>query len=252
MEVKLLSTTDNAKELIFAAGRQCYTQGWIGNAWQEVEDSKVQIVDLNDRHICTEKEIYSLVAYLKESGHTSVLEHVKFTFAVDGVSRALTHQLVRHRLASYSQQSQRYVDFKFEFSIHAFVTPPKIENKDLAYAKYVNVLRNIQDTYNDLLSLGVDPEDARYVLPNASKTRVVITMNCVALLHFFGLRSCALAQWEIRDLSDTMLRICKAELPCVFESVGSRCLSLGYCPESKKRSCGKYKTKKEALRPCIP
>ncbi len=248
MKVKLLTTTPNANELIFAAGRQCYASGWAGDTWQEVEDGIVQVLDLNDSHICTLKEMEGLVSYLKESGHTSVLEHVKFTFAIDGVSRALTHQLVRHRLASYSQQSQRYVEFKLEFSPNNFVIPPKIKKNDLAYAKYINILKNIQDIYNDLINLGIDPEDARYVFPNAAKTRIVVTMNCVALLHFFGLRCCALAQWEIRNLSDVLLSICKDKLPSVFTSAGSRCINLGYCPENKQRSCGKYPIKLDALK----
>ena len=247
MEVKLMSVTPNAKELIFAAGRQCYTRGWVGDSWQEVENDKVQILDLNDNHVCTEKEITTLVSYLKESGHTSVLEHVKFTFAIDGVSRALSHQLVRHRLASYSQQSQRYVNLEMRFDLDEFVIPPKIKKNEEACINYVSILSDIKGTYNKLIALGIEPEDARYVLPNASKTRIVMTMNCVALLHFFGLRSCALAQWEIRNLSNILLKICKDKLPVVFNTAGSRCESLGYCPESKKRSCGKYKTKKEVI-----
>lgn len=246
-KIKLLSMTPNAKELIFAGARQCYTNGWIGDAWQEVTNGLVQVEDLNNHHICTDKEIDNLVSYLKESGHTSVLEHVKFTFAVDNVSRALTHQLVRHRLASYSQQSQRYVNLKTEFSIDNYVTPPKIKNDKTAYNEYENILFGIQKAYNKLIDLGIEPEDARFVLPNAAKTRIVVTMNCVALLHFFDLRSCSLAQWEIKDLSDKMLSICKDKLPVVFKEAGSRCISLGYCPESSKRSCGKYPIKSKVI-----
>lgn len=242
-KIKLLSMTPNAKELIFAAARQCYTGGWVGDTWQECEDGKIQVVDLNDQHICTDKEIDNLVKYLKESGHTSVLEHVKFTFAIDDISRVLSHQLVRHRLASYSQQSQRYVNLKSEFSMDNYVTPPKIKKNKVASIKYRNILSDIQKSYNELIGLGIEPEDARFVLPNAAKTRIVVTMNCVALLHFFDLRSCSLAQWEIRDLSDKMLEICKDKLPVVFKNAGSRCISLGYCPESSKRSCGKYPIK---------
>ena len=245
--IKLLSMTPNAKELIFAAARQCYTGGWIGDAWQECEDGKVQVVDLNDHHICIGEEINNLVKYLKESGHTSVLEHVKFTFAIGDVSRSLTHQLVRHRLASYSQQSQRYVNLKSEFSMYNYVVPPKIKKNKVAFIKYRDILSDIQKSYNELINLGIEPEDARFVLPNAAKTRIMVTMNCVALLHFFDLRSCSLAQWEIRNLSDKMLEICKKELPVVFKDAGSRCISLGYCPESSKRSCGKYPIKSKVI-----
>ena len=247
VKIKLLSMTQNAKELIFAAARQCYTDGWIGDAWKEREGNKVQVIDLNDQHICTDKEINNLVSYLKESGHTSVLEHVKFTFAIDNVSRVLTHQLVRHRLASYSQQSQRYVKLQTDFSIDNYVIPPKIKKNKLAYSKYEVILSDIQKSYNELVDLGIEPEDARFVLPNAAKTRIVVTMNCVALLHFFDLRSCSLAQWEIRNLSDEMLGVCKDKLPVVFKNAGSRCISLGYCPESFKRSCGKYPIKAKII-----
>ena len=247
IRIKLLSMTPNAKELIFAAARQCYSDGWVGDAWQECEDGKIQVEDLKDHHICTDKEISRLVSYLKESGHTSVLEHVKFTFAVDGISRSCSHQLVRHRIASYSQQSQRYVNLKTEFSIDNYITPPKIKKNKVACIKYEGILSDIQNAYNELIGLGIEPEDARFVLPNASKTRIVVTMNCVALLHFFNLRSCSLAQWEIRDLSDKMLNICKDKLPVVFENTGSRCISLGYCPESSKRSCGKYPIKSKII-----
>lgn len=246
MKVKLLSVTPNAKELIFAAGRQCYTEGWVGDSW-EIQDNNIVIKDLNDGHTCSDKEIERLVNYLKESGHTSVLEHAKFTFAIDDVSRALTHQLVRHRLASYSQQSQRYVDLNVQFSIDNFVVPPKILKNEKAYLEYVDLLSKTQDVYNVLINLDIPAEDARYVLPNAAKTRIVVTMNCVALLHFFGLRSCTLAQWEIRNLSNKLLAICKENLPCVFNNAGSRCENLGYCPESSKRSCGKYPTKDQVL-----
>ena len=247
MKIKLLSMTPNAKELIFTAARQCYSDGWVGDAWQECGADKVQIVDLNDHHICTDKEIDNLVKYLKESGHTSVLEHVKFTFAIDEISRACSHQLVRHRIASYSQASQRYVNLISDFSTDNYVTPPKIKKNKVAYGKYEGILSDIQNAYNELVDLGIEAEDARFVLPNATKTRIVVTMNCVALLHFFSLRSCSLAQWEIRDLSDKMLKICKNKLPVVFENAGSRCVSLGYCPESSKRSCGKYPIKSKII-----
>ena len=246
-KIKLLSMTPNAKELIFAAARQCYTGGWIGDAWQEQEDGKIKVIDLNDQHVCTDKEISNLVSYLKESGHTSVLEHVKFTFAIDGISRACSHQLVRHRIASYSQASQRYIDLKSEFSMDNYIVPPKIKKNKVASIKYRNILSDIQKSYNELIDLGIEPEDARFVLPNASKTRIVMTMNCVALLHFFNLRSCSLAQWEIRNLSNKILSICKSKLPIVFKGAGSRCISLGYCPESSKRSCGKYPLKSKIL-----
>ena len=246
MRVKLLDSTPNAKELIFAAARQCYSAGWAGDMWQETGD-EVKVVDLTEDRACTDKEMETLVSYLKESGHTSVLEHVKFTFAIDGLSRACSHQLVRHRLASFSQQSQRYVNLSRDFSIEDFVVPNSISKNTKALKKYDSLLHSLQDVYNELIKSGIPPEDARYILPNATKTRIVLTMNCAALLHFFSMRSCSLAQWEIRKLSEIMLAICRNVLPIVFKGAGARCEALGYCPESKKRSCGRHPTKSSLL-----
>lgn len=233
MEVQLLSYTPDALRLIFAAGKQCYSPEYAADIY-------------NNTGLPFDKAS-KLVSYLKESGHTSVLEHATFSFAIKGVSRALTHQLVRHRLASYSQQSQRYVDLSVDAEFSDYVTPPKIVNNSKCNIKYSELMTKLQLLYNDFISEGIDPEDARYILPNAATTKIVVTMNCVALLHFFGLRCCTLAQWEIRHLAHKMLRICKDILPAVFEDSGSRCVSLGYCPENKKRSCGKYSTKQEVL-----
>lgn len=232
MKVKLLTSTPNAKELIYTAARQCYSKGFVGDTWgDEIADDKMN----------------KLITHLKTSGHTSVLEHVSFTFAIDGISRALTHQLVRHRIASYSQQSQRYVNLNLEMNIDNYIVPPKIKENNKAYFAYVDALTNIQKTYNNLIEVGISPEDARFVLPNASITRIVMTMNCVALLHFFDLRCCNLAQWEIRDLANTLLSICKDKLPIIFKNAGSKCIALGYCPESKQRSCCKYPLKSDVV-----
>lgn len=248
MEVKLLSSTPNAKELIFVAARQCYADDWVGNYW--CEDGKYVTIDKNDdsNDIYSDEEMNKLIKHVLNSGHTSVLEHVKFTFAIDGVSRALTHQLVRHRMASYSQQSQRYVSMDGKFDIDNFVIPPSIEKNQTAKLKYIATLMKLQDTYNTLKDMDIPSEDARMVMPNVSKSRIVVTMNCVSLLHFFGLRSCTLAQWEIKKLSDKMIKICKEKLPVVFENSGSKCISLGYCPESKSRCCRKYPVKEDVLR----
>lgn len=237
MRLKVMSATPRAKELIFAAARQCYSGGWIGDEWKDICAS-LDPIDYN---------MDKLIKHVLNSGHTSVLEHVKFTFAVDDVSRALTHQLVRHRMASYSQQSQRYVSMDIDFDLDNFIIPPSIAKNETMKLKFIATLMKLQDTYNILTEGGIPAEDARFIMPNASKSRVVITMNCVSLLHFFGLRSCTLAQWEIKILSDEMLRACKEWLPVVFEHAGSRCIGLGYCPESKDRCCGKYKTKAEVL-----
>lgn len=247
IRVKLLDVTANAEKLLFAAGRQCYSEGWVGDSWQESEDGHISIIDNKDGHVCTDKEIAGLINHLYESGHTSVLEHVKFTFAIDGVSRAESHQHVRHRMASYSQQSQRYVANTGKFRSDNFVTPPSILRNVEASMVYTDTLKYIQDAYNKLKELGIKSEDARYLMPNAAITRFVTSKNCVSLLHFFGLRCCTLAQWEIRNLSNQMLALCKETLPIVFENAGPKCVAAGYCSENKARSCGKYPTKGEVL-----
>lgn len=246
IRVKLLDVSANADKLIYVAGRQCYAEGWAGDSWEKQNDD-ISILDKKTNKEISNKEIEALIKHLVSSGHTSVLEHVKFTFAIDGVSRSETHQHVRHRIASYSQQSQRYVSNESDFNSDNYVYPPSIRRNELAYTKYEDCLKFIQNTYNDLKKLGIPSEDARYLMPNASVSRLIDTKNCVSLLHFFGLRCCTLAQWEIRDLANKMLTICKEVLPVVFENAGSRCVSLGYCPEDKKRSCGIYPTKKDVL-----
>ena len=168
-----------------------------------------------------------------DSHHESVIEHCSFTFAVSGVSRALTHQLVRHRIASYSQQSQRYVNMN-EFD---YVMPKSIEDNIDAYAKFYQAMDMIDYTYILLKDMGIPEEDARYILPNATCTNIIVTMNARELLHFFSLRCCARAQWEIRELADKMLRICKEVSPTIFEDAGPSCVRDGFCRESK--SCGR-------------
>lgn len=247
MKVKLLDWTDNGRELTFAAGRQCYAEGFVGDWWSMDEELTARVNNPETDEWFEAEEMEGLLNHLRSAGHTSVLEHAKFTFAIDGVSRALTHQLVRHRIASYSQQSQRYVSNQGTFDMSAFVIPPSIAKNDEAFNVYSHILTDTQIAYNELKKLGIPSEDARYVLPNAAVTRIVVTMNCVSLLHFLGLRCCTAAQWEIRDLANNMLSLAKEKLPVVFKEAGSRCVSLGYCPEDKSRCCGRYPTKVEIL-----
>ena len=247
LNVALLDVTTNPEKLLFAAGRQCYSSHWVGDAWRRDAEGNVSLIDPEDGKQVTNKEIVGLLKHLCASGHTSVLEHVKFTFAIDGISRSETHQHVRHRLASYSQQSQRYVANYGAYNPDNYVVPPQIFENAEAYKIYEDTLMYIQEAYNKLKDLGVKSEDARYLMPNASVTRIVTTKNCVSLLHFFNLRCCTLAQWEIRNVANAMLGICREVLPVVFNDAGPRCKNLGYCPEDKKRSCGKFPTKKEVL-----
>jgi len=184
---------------------------------------------------CSDENLSKVLSHVLAVGHTSVIEHATFTFAISGVSRSLTHQLVRHRLASYAQQSQRYVNLVEP----CFVTPPKIEKDPKLKEAYVKSMQAIWKQYNELLELGIPAEDARYVLPNACCTNILVTMNARSLLNFFELRCCLHAQWEIRMLAQKMLALVKDVAPVLFKSAGPPCKSKGFCPE-KKKDCPLY------------
>ncbi|MEW6328491.1 MAG: FAD-dependent thymidylate synthase [Candidatus Micrarchaeota archaeon] len=162
-------------------------------------------------------------------GHLSVVEHASFTFAIDGISRACSHQLVRHRHASYTQQSQRYV--KIDNEAFPYVTPPSMKGKHRE--KFEKIIRSLAREYRYFLDEGIPAEDARYILPNATCTNIVVTMNARELLNFFGLRCCMRAQWEIRELANRMLAEVKKVAPVIFENAWARCKELGYCPEGE-------------------
>lgn len=236
LDVQLLEMSQNAITLIYVACRQCYSEKFAGEVFIDAT------IDLKKQ----EEFVKSIVS----SGHLSPLEHVKFSFAIQGVSRALTHQLVRHRLASYSQQSQRYVKEK-DFD---YIIPPAIERNAKAKDEFEKLMGVIQQGYTKLLTLlGQDNlsgeaanQDARFALPQATETKIVVTMNCRELLHFFQHRCCSRAQWEIRQLANTMLDICRQKLPAVFLIAGAKCEELGYCPEGEKFCCGKYPVKAKA------
>ena len=162
------------------------------------------------------------------------LGHLSFTFAVEGISRACSHQLVRHRVASFSQQSQRYIQIK-KLNEHV-VTPPIITEKAADdFASFIDVASNV---YSKMVEGGVPREDARFVLPNATETSLLMTMDGRSLMHFFGLRLCNRAQWEVREMADEMLRQVRLAEPELFGEVGPYCVQLGKCPEGRF-SCGK-------------
>jgi thymidylate synthase (FAD) len=187
---------------------------------------------------------------LVRSGHMSALEHASFTFAVDGISRACSHQLVRHRVASYSQQSQRYVRFGPD---GGFVIPPLVDASPEARAVFYEAMDNARRSYERLVELGSAEgrsnesafEDARFVLPNAAETKIVVTMNARELRHFFSLRCCRRAQWEINRLAWTMRYLASSAAPLLFEGTGPGCMT-GGCPEGKM-SCGEPCTEEEVL-----
>ena len=177
-------------------------------------------------------------------GHASVIEHASFTFSIEGVSRAMTHQLVRHRIASYTQQSQRYVTYD---TLEKYVTPPSIEENSEAKRIFNSALKKISETYHKLLEMGIPKEDARFILPNAAKTNIIVTMNARELRHFFNLRCCRRSQWEIRQVAIEMLKQAKNAAPSLFENAGPSCVELGYCPEGRMKppECNVEEIKKQ-------
>lgn len=215
MKVELISYSNLGEKVCGIASKTCVSKN---------------IPDTNDNVM---KSLRSAIS----SGHEAVLEHWSATFAVSGVSRALTHQLVRHRVASYSQQSQRYVDMDgFDY-----VIPESILNRPDSLEQFEWGMKAIQKVYKTLLAYGIDMEDARYILPNACTTNIIVSMNARQLRHFFALRCCNRAQKEIRELADKMLELVKEVAPTIFENAGPSCVQAGYCPEGK-RSCGRAVT----------
>ncbi len=214
MIVRLLACTQDADAICAAAGNSCYSER---PSYQIAED------------IDADRVLSRIVGM----GHHSVIEHAVFTFSVEGVSRTLTHQLVRHRVASFSQQSQRYVSLTGP----SYVTPHTVKEDKEAKRVFDEAMSAIWDAYSRLEAMGIPVEDARYLLPNGCTTNITITMNARELLHFFSLRCCNRAQREIRELADRMLEICLKQSPVIFKNAGPLCVR-GPCPEGKL-SCGK-------------
>jgi thymidylate synthase (FAD) len=177
--------------------------------------------------------MHSVLSTIMRGGHFSTLEHASYTFAIDGVSRALTHQLVRHRIASFNQQSQRYVKYKDGLDV---IVPETISANEETAALFDEAVDAAMEAYKKLLEAGVPAEDARYLLPNAAETKIVVTMNVRELLHFFSNRCCNRAQWEIRELAHAMLELARPTAPYIFMDAGASCVR-GACPEGKM-TCG--------------
>ena len=213
MKVRLLACTQNADAICAAAGNSCYSERPSADIVGDIDSEKV-------------------LGKIVGMGHHSVIEHAVFTFSVEGVSRALTHQLVRHRVASFSQQSQRYVSLDQP----TYVTPHTVESSPEARRVFDETMEVIWKAYRDLEAMGIPAEDARYLLPNGCTTNITVTMNARELLHFFSLRCCNRAQWEIREMADQMLEICREVSPVIFKTAGPPCVR-GPCPEGKL-SCG--------------
>lgn len=232
LKVRLLEHTPNPERVIAQAAKLCYSSVGVDEIETNLDKDKV------------EKFLNMLMSY----GHESPIEHVSFTFAAEGISRSLSHQLVRHRIASYSQQSQRYVKLdQFEYII-----PPEIAKNEEAKTLFQKSMEDSQRSYNEIVKLleegylerGITKsfaekkaiEDARYVFPNACETKIVFTMNARSLMNFFRHRCCNRAQWEIRNLADAMLIEVKKVAPILFRYSGPSCIN-NACPEGKM-SCG--------------
>jgi len=239
LKVILVEHTPNPEVLIAKAAKLCYSPVGI-DKMNEAMDSESTLKFIN---------------MLMSMGHESPVEHVSFTFAVEGVSRSLTHQLVRHRMASYSQQSQRYVKLdQFEY-----VIPTAIEKDKRAKEVYIEAMDNSQKAYSEIADILIDKytaegmkqgaaekkaiEDARYVFPNACETKIVVTMNVRSLFNFFHHRCCNRAQWEIRELAFQMLKLVKQVSPAIFKYAGPSCLA-GECPEGTM-TCGQIVSVRE-------
>ena len=223
LKVILLAHTPEPEKTCALAARTCYSA---------MEYDELQA-------LVEEKDQEAFLKRIVASGHLSVLEHASFTFGISGVSRSLLAQLTRHRIASFSVQSQRYVSLEKGFG---YVIPPRIkalgEDTEAEYRRQMNQMHEWYIAWQEKLGKGEGSnEDARFVLPNACETHITVTMNARELLHFFSLRCCNRAQWEIRALAREMLKLCKQAAPVIFESAGPGCVS-GPCPEGAK-SCGK-------------
>lgn len=246
-KVTLLTYTTEPERTVASAAKLCYSASDISTIKEGLTDEKTA----------------SFVEMLAEIGHESPIEHAYFTFGIEGGSRSLLAQITRHRIASYSVQSQRYVKEK-NFS---YVTPPEIAKDPETLKIYEESMAKAEEAYhaladklsegylNEFLAAGIDEktakrnaekkaiEDARFVLPNACETKLVMTINARSLINFFHHRCCNRAQWEIRDVADQMLALVSKVAPNIFKTAGPPCL-VGGCPEGKM-SCGKLKEVRE-------
>jgi len=234
LKVELIKHTEDAESCVASAAKLCYA-----------EDATTIFNDEDDS---------LFIKRLKDMGHLSPFEHASYTFYVEGISRVTSHQLVRHRLASYSQRSQRYVAHdNFEYVIPPSLVGMKVQLDDSeivdAVEYYNQCMKEVAIMYNNLNNaLGACGEesnqDARYILPNACETKIFMTMNARELMHFLEERLCLRAQWEIRGLADEILNNLQKVSPNIFENVGPKCIKLNGCPEGKM-SCGEFKQIKE-------
>lgn len=189
---------------------------------------KIELLEYNNsnkiKEICKNNDIKN----------DEIMKHISFVFSVEGISRSCSHQLVRHRVAAFSQQSQRYIKIK-KLNDHVIIPPNIRENDLLTFKKLIDEIKN---SYEKMLLHNIPKEDARFILPNAAETNLLVTMNGYALKHFFGLRCCNRAQWEIKEVAEFMLDLVKKVEPDLFKKIGPYCVQYGTCPEGSF-TCGK-------------
>ncbi|NIO43993.1 MAG: FAD-dependent thymidylate synthase [Candidatus Aenigmarchaeota archaeon] len=212
MKVKLLRYTPNPEITCALAAQTSYSTKYYDERKEKMTLEKAR------------KTLRKVIGY----GHVSVIEHASFTFALEDVSRVLEIQLVRHRLASYTIKSGRYNKAHCDI-----VIPPKIAKNEKALKKLNEFVEQNTKIIQDLLDMGIPFEDVRMLSPQGIKTNIIVTMNARELLHFFNLRCCARAQWELRVVADEMLKQVKRVAPVIFEKAGPSCIALGYCPEGE-------------------
>ena len=226
-QVRLISKPENMLKTIYTACRTCYSA-----------DSPLNIYDCDSAQ--DEEKMLKLISRVVSSGHYSTIEHIQVSFAISNISRACSHQLVRHRHMSFSQKSQRYVKEKGQFD---YLTPNTIEKDEELNKKFDEFMAKVSEFYLELTEAGIPAEDARAVLPNAASTSMVASLNLREMIHLANLRLCTRAQYEIRTLVRKMCEALLAEEPWLKPYLVPKCERLGFCDEDK--SCGRMPTKDE-------
>ncbi len=227
LSVELISIPNNIIKTIYTACKTCYSAKLPYENYLNAPD---------------DEKMLSLIKRVIGSGHYSTIEHIQLTFAIQNVSRACTHQLVRHRHMSFSQKSQRYVKEKGEFD---YIMPKSIENNSELAKKFEEFIQNTSNLYQEFIEAGILAEDARSILPNAAASSLVASLNLRELIHLSNLRLCTRAQAEIRSLVKAMVDEVIKKEPWLKPYLVPKCERLGYCDEDK--SCGRMKTKEELL-----
>ena len=227
-EVKLISKTNNLLKTIYTACRTCYSA-----------DTPINIYDTAD----DEEKMLKLISRVISSGHYSTIEHIQISFAISNVSRACTHQLVRHRHMSFSQKSQRYVKEKGQFD---YIIPPTIEKNPELKEKFEQFMSDISNKYQEFVEVGIPAEDARFVLPNATASSMVASLNLREMIHLANLRLCSRAQYEIRTLVKMMCDELSKQEPWLKDYLVPKCVRLGFCDEDK--CCGRMPKREDLLK----